>query len=188
MNPSDDRTWAFAVGGERGKLRAGDVDRDRAVEILKGAYSEGRLTKDEYDGRAGSALSARTYADLDVLVADLPGGRAMMMPPAPSPSVIPAAAKVNSLAIASVACGIAQFGFGPLGTIPAIVFGHMARNQIKRTGERGSGLAVAGLILGYGAVIFGIILLFVAVAAIQSHPLPPTQFPVPGFPPPQPPP
>ena len=29
------------------------------------AYSEGRLSKDEYDGRLDNALSARTYADLD---------------------------------------------------------------------------------------------------------------------------
>jgi hypothetical protein len=35
--------------------------------------------------------------------------------------------------------------FAPLG----IVFGHVARRQISRSGEQGSGLATAGLILGY---------------------------------------
>jgi len=40
--------------------------------------------------------------------------------------------------------------FLPLvGAIVAVVTGHMARRDIRRTGEGGSGLAVAGLILGY---------------------------------------
>ncbi len=66
------RTQAFTAGGERGKMRAGDADRDGVVERLNMAYSEGRLSKDEYDGRLDNALSARTYADLDQLVTDLP--------------------------------------------------------------------------------------------------------------------
>ncbi len=37
------------------------------------------------------------------------------------------------------------FLFSPLG----IVFGHMAKKQIKQTGEQGEGLATAGMILGY---------------------------------------
>jgi hypothetical protein len=32
------------------------------------------------------------------------------------------------MAVASFACGLAQFMFGPLATIPAILFGHMARS------------------------------------------------------------
>lgn len=39
--------------------------------------------------------------------------------------------------------------FGILGGILAIPFGHVARSQIRKTGEDGSGLALAGLILGY---------------------------------------
>jgi len=49
--------------------------------------------------------------------------------------------------------------FGPLAAIPAIVFGHLARHQIKRTGEQGAGLAITGLILGWAAVILGILLI-----------------------------
>ena len=45
------------------------------------------------------------------------------------------------------ACGLAQFIFGPVTAIQAIVFGHVARHEIKRTGEQGDGLALAGLIL-----------------------------------------
>jgi hypothetical protein len=146
------RTRAFAAGGERGMMRAADADRDRVVEFLNMAYSEGRLSKDEYDGRLENALSARTYADLDQLVTDLPAARATAVTPV---------ARTNALAIASLACGLAQFVFGPLTAIPAIVFGHMARHQIKRTGEQGAGLALAGLILGWATVILGIVLIVV---------------------------
>ena len=72
--------------------------------------------------------------------------------------------ETNGLAVASLACGIAQFAFGPLATIPAIVLGHAARHQIKRTGEQGAGLALAGLILGWAAVILGIVLILIALA------------------------
>ncbi len=146
------RTRAFAAGGERGTMRAADADRDRVVEFLNTAYSEGRLSKDEHDGRLENALSARTYADLDQLVTDLPAARATAVTPV---------ARTNGLAIASLACGLAQFVFGPLTAIPAIVFGHMARHQIKRTGEQGAGLALAGLILGWATVILGIVLIVV---------------------------
>jgi hypothetical protein len=178
--PSVERTRAFAVGGERGEMRAADADRDRVVEFLNAAYSEGRLSKDEYDGRLENALSARTYADLDLLVTDLPAAQAIMVPPVANTTVVTPVAKINGLAIASFACGLAQFVFGPLATIPAIVLGHMARHQIKHTGEQGAGLALAGLILGWAAVILGIVLLAVALAisarmsgTIQTHPLPP---------------
>jgi hypothetical protein len=145
---------APATDGGRGTMRACDADRDRVLEYLNTAYSEGRLSKDEYDGRLENALSARTYGDLDQIVADLPVARAAVVTPV---------AKTNGLAIASLVCGLAQFMFGPLATIPAIVFGHMARHQIRRSGEQGAGLALAGLILGWAAVILGIALLVVGL-------------------------
>ena len=132
------------VPGERGKMRAADADRDRVVGFLNTAYTEGRLSKDEYDARLDSALSARTYADLDQVVTDLPVASAAVVPPAAKTTEVTPAAKTNGLAIASLACGLAQFAFGPLATIPAIVCGHLARSQIRRTGEQGAGLALAG--------------------------------------------
>jgi hypothetical protein len=75
----------------------------------------------------------------------------------------------NGLAVASLACGLAQFAFGPLPTIPAIVLGHVARHQIKRTGEQGAGMALAGLLLGWAAVVLGIIAFAgLAVFAVTS--------------------
>jgi hypothetical protein len=151
------------AGGGQGKMRAADADRDRVAGILGTAYSEGRLSRDEYDARLESALSARTHADLDHLVTDLPAAQATGLTPAATTMVTPWA-RTNGLAIASLACGLAQFAFGPLATIPAIVLGHVARSQIRRTGEQGAGLAFAGLVLGWGAVILGIVLTAVALA------------------------
>jgi Domain of unknown function (DUF4190) len=102
-------------------------------------------------------LSARTYADLDQVVIDLPVAPATVVTTAAKTTAVTPVAKTNGLAIASLACGLAQFAFGPLATIPAIVCGHMARSQIKRTGEQGAGLALAGLTLGQTAVILGIL-------------------------------
>ncbi len=158
MNAND--TLQLAAGGERGKMRASDADRDRVVEHLNVAYSEGRLSKDEYDGRLENALSARTYADLDQIVTDLPAGRRAVVTPV---------ARTNGLAIASLACALAQFVFGPLATIPAIVFGHVARHQIKRTGEQGAGLALAGLILGWAAVILAVLLILGVATSAGMH-------------------
>ncbi len=145
-------------------MRASTVDRDRAVEMITKAYTEGRLTKDEHDTRVERAMTASTYADLDLVVVDLPGA-GPVGPPAP-----PLPPKNNALAIASLVCGVAQVMLWPLATIPAVVLGHVARHQIRRTGEAGSGLALAGLILGWIGVGFAVlaavgIVLLVTVAS-----------------------
>ena len=57
-----------------GHLRASHIDREHAVGMLRAAFVQGRLTKDEFDSRVGQALTARTYAELAVLAADLPAG------------------------------------------------------------------------------------------------------------------
>lgn len=59
-----------AAGGDR--LKVGHADREQAVETLKDAFAEGRLTKDELDARTGRALEARTRAELDAVTADVP--------------------------------------------------------------------------------------------------------------------
>lgn len=57
---------------DRGHLRASDVDREQIVECLRRAADEGRLSADEFDERMGRTLRARTYGELDAIVADLP--------------------------------------------------------------------------------------------------------------------
>ena len=156
-----------AAGVARAQMRASTEDRDRAVELLTRAYTEGRLTKDEHDARVERAMTAATFAELDAVVIDLPGGGPVAVPPLAPPQL----AKTNSLAITSLICGIAQFMFGPLATIPAVVCGHMARHQIRRTGEQGAGMALAGLVLGWigaGFALLAIVGIVLIVAATSG--------------------
>jgi DUF1707 SHOCT-like domain len=62
-----------AAGGY-GNVRASAADRERAIDVLKAAYAEGRLTREEHEARAERAYRSRTYADLAALTADLPAG------------------------------------------------------------------------------------------------------------------
>jgi hypothetical protein len=58
--------------------------------------------------------------------------------------------KNNTLAVVSLVLGIVSyFALPVIGAIGAIICGHLARAEIKRTGEAGDGMAVAGLVLGY---------------------------------------
>jgi hypothetical protein len=65
----------------RGPMRASDVDREQVVATLKVAFVQGRLTKDELDLRIGQAFTARTYAELAVVTADIPAGLSTAQPP-----------------------------------------------------------------------------------------------------------
>jgi Domain of unknown function (DUF1707) len=60
------------TAGALGQLRTSHAEREAAIGALKGAFVQGRLTKDEFDLRVGQVFASRTYADLDVLTADLP--------------------------------------------------------------------------------------------------------------------
>ncbi len=53
-------------------IRASDRERDDVLRRLQEAFAEGRLGDDEFDERMRAALSARTRADLDQLLTDLP--------------------------------------------------------------------------------------------------------------------
>ncbi|MDH6237976.1 DUF4190 domain-containing protein [Cryobacterium sp. CG_9.6] len=58
-------------------------------------------------------------------------------------------------------------------SLAAIICGHIALSQIKKTGEKGRGLAIAGLVLGYVGLIGGIIagiILTLSFLALASNP------------------
>jgi DUF1707 SHOCT-like domain len=64
-----------------GGMRASDSDRERVVDILRGAYTEGRLTLEEFDERTTAAYAARTWSQLRELTGDLPVEVNLRRPP-----------------------------------------------------------------------------------------------------------
>ncbi|MFI0979653.1 DUF1707 domain-containing protein [Streptomyces sp. NPDC021093] len=73
-------------------LRASDADRDRAADILREAVAEGRLDAEEHGERIDAVYRAKTQAELEPLVSDLPvpGGSGHRAPgPAPSTAYDP---------------------------------------------------------------------------------------------------
>jgi len=62
------------TAGALGRLRTSHADREQAIGVLKAAFVQGRLTKDEFDSRVGQVFASRTYADLDALTSDIPYG------------------------------------------------------------------------------------------------------------------
>jgi len=61
-------------------MRASDADRDRVIDVLRGAFGEGRLTADEFEERTQAVLSAKTFGELAAFTADLPPGPGRYVP------------------------------------------------------------------------------------------------------------
>ena len=165
----------MAAASYPGAMRASDDDRRRVQDVLNNAFAEGRLNQQEWDQRVGELATAATYADLDRLIADLPTayprpqyspaqyGANQLSRTQPVPGLV-RQAPTNRLAIASLVCGVGQLvAFFPAG-IAAIITGHMARREIRETGEQGDGMARAGLILGYIGTV-GVLLIVLLVVA-----------------------
>lgn len=160
-------------------MLAGNADRDRAADVLKAAFAEGRLTKDEYDYRAGRAVAARTIEELQQLTSDVPNGPSAVppayRPPAGQRQLVPfqpqpvapyaVPPRRNGTATAALVCGVtapvfclitAPLVYGApapylfwMGAAPAVVLGHKARAEVRRTREQGEGAALAGVLLGW---------------------------------------
>jgi hypothetical protein len=77
--PGNGKTPAAAV--DHGHLRASHADREQVIAMLKAAFVQGRLTKEELDARAGQTFAARTYTELAAITADLPAGLIAAPPP-----------------------------------------------------------------------------------------------------------
>jgi Domain of unknown function (DUF1707)/Domain of unknown function (DUF4190) len=135
-------------------LRASDADREAAVERLRAAALDGRLDADELEERLSEAYAARWCSELSRLTADVTA------PVDPLEFVRPQP-RVNALAIASLVCGFIWFGW--LGSLAAVVMGHMALSQIARSRgtQTGRPVALIGTALGYfGLTTLLFILLF----------------------------
>lgn len=64
----------------RDEMRAGDKDRQAVADQLKQALDEGRLDLSEYDERLQQTYAAKTYGELDGLLADVPGAGSTLQP------------------------------------------------------------------------------------------------------------
>lgn len=135
--------------GSKPDLRASDADRDAAGERLRVAAAEGRLDPDELDARLSAAYAARWCRELAELTADVTPPPALPQLPGSRPTFERPSASTNGFAIASLVVGAVWMWW--IGSILAIVFGHIALKQIacSEHGQGGRGLAIAGLVLGY---------------------------------------
>jgi len=153
------------TAGSYGRMRATDADRDSVHNLLQGAYADGRLTWDEFDARSTALMQAKTYDELTALTADLHRPVPYRQP---AQQVIPYPRPTNQMAAISLGFGIGQVLLPVVGGLVAIVTGHLARREIRQTGEAGDGLAVTGLVLGYVGVLLPLLGLIIAVSAVAA--------------------
>jgi hypothetical protein len=83
--------------------------------------------------------------------------------PYSAPPVYAVAVGVRTNTLAIVAFVLSFFV-----SIAAVICGHIALGQIKRTGEAGRGFAIAALIIGYVGIFFGIIWLIVVIVGVAA--------------------
>jgi len=106
-----DREAQAAAEGQR----ASHADRERVIDLLKAAFVQGRLTRDEFDARVGRALASRTYAELAVVTADIPAeliGALPRRPPTRARGRIP-----MNTAITVGACVVVVANLGMIGAL-----------------------------------------------------------------------
>lgn len=160
--------WVPEPRPDLGRLRAGHADRERAIDVLKAAFAEGRLDQEEYTERVGQAHAARTYGELAALTSDLPvgplGSLMPVSPPAPVPSLLPMAplpqppqrravearrdqSGGNGVAVISLLFAILALGISSafLLAVPAMLGGVIA---LTAPGRRGRWMAFAAIALG----------------------------------------
>ncbi|SFC24054.1 DUF1707 and DUF4190 domain-containing protein [Streptomyces aidingensis] len=174
---------------QQAALRVADADRERTADVLRAGFAEGRLTRQELDDRLERLPRCLTYADLALLVGDLPQGpgpRPEWPPAGPYPAPRPDPAPLvhirppavpgaglkppkppinGSALIAGICAGLIPSTLG-LTAVPAVIYGHKGHAEIRRTGESGSGFATAGVVSGYVTLAVLLTLILAIVAAV----------------------
>jgi DUF1707 SHOCT-like domain/Domain of unknown function (DUF4190) len=120
--------------------RASDADREAAVSLLREAALDGRIDADELEERVAGAYGARWRSELAALTSDVER---------PLVFVRPTGARVNRLALLSLASGLLWVFW--VGSVTAVVSGHLALYRIARSHgtESGRTAALIGLLFGY---------------------------------------
>lgn len=83
----------------------------------------------------------------------------MTNPVTPGPEPVPSGPRTSTMAIISLIGGITGFTVLPLlGSLAGIIFGHIAKSEIKKSNGTlgGNGMATAGLIIGYVTIGLGV--------------------------------
>lgn len=127
----------------RSRLRAAHADREQVIEVLKAAFVQGQLDRDEFDLRIGRALASRTYADLAALTADIAADRAAGARPVPLASE-PAGRKKR--AAAALACATLALLAGVV-ALPPLPDGSPAEMSVIAAIFVLSGIVVSGWFL-----------------------------------------
>ncbi len=149
-------------------LLLSDSEREPVVERLRQAFSEGRLTKDEFDQRLALALTARTHGDLAPVVAGLPSRPAAPVP-ARHDGAVPTAER--SAAAAAHLLGAVTWVVGPLVMVIATAKDSQsfARSQaIEALNFQLSLLIITIVTLGIGGVLWAVAWIFSIVAAVNA--------------------
>ena len=123
-------------------LRASRADRERVIDLLKAAFVQGRLARDEFDTRVGQALASRTYAELAVVTADLPAALIEAVPrrlPARPRGRVPLNTAVNAGACVGLVANV--------GMLAALLLGSALGVLLVGV------FTVIGVILAIGAMI-----------------------------------
>jgi|GEM_PF-4284701 len=101
------------------------------------------------------------------------------------PPYSPPPNRTNGRSVAALVLGILSLvlpGIGFLFGIAAIILGAIGIRETDRTGERGKGLAVAGLVCGLiGTVVYTVLFILILIAALHAPEAPAYPEPVQVF-------
>ncbi|HMG62014.1 MAG TPA: DUF1707 domain-containing protein [Streptosporangiaceae bacterium] len=113
-------------------MRASDADREQVIDVLKAAFVQGRLHKDELDARAGQAFASQTYAELAAVTADIPAAAAGVrpLPKRAQPEADSSVAQVVFLCASAIIAAelflvLAIFAFPVYGTLDIAVLANL---------------------------------------------------------------
>ncbi|HJY71335.1 MAG TPA: DUF1707 domain-containing protein [Streptosporangiaceae bacterium] len=123
-------------------LRASRADRERVIDLLKAAFAQGRLDRDEFDARIGQALASRTYGELAAVTAGLPAELTAALPRRP-----PVRARRRIPFNAAVTGGACMAGLVNAGMMAALLSGSPVAVVLFAV------FTIIGMILVIGAMI-----------------------------------
>jgi hypothetical protein len=133
-------------------LRAAQADRERAIDVLKAAFIEERLTKDAFDLRVDQALASRTYGELAAATGGLRVGPTADRPAATGPAAAgPSSSAGRTLAKAARRSGVCILAAFVMVGIAALNHGENLALPLAFFSVVAAAIAVSGL-LGYGVV------------------------------------